>query len=48
LNADGYLYYVTFRKVPVEGFWPDSPGFKTIDEAKASANITVPGDVVWE
>ena len=49
LNAEGHLYYVRFRAMPSDGtFWPDSDGFKTIDEAKARAAEMVPSDIAWD
>lgn len=50
LNPEGHLYYVRTR--PGEWsqshpFWPDSPGFQTLDAAKAHAASSVPTGIDW-
>lgn len=50
LNPDGHLYYVRNRPgewSKSQPFWPDSPGFETLDAAKAHAAATVPTDIKW-
>ena len=51
LNADGYLYYVRFKPgqwSKSRAFWPDSPGFHTVEAAKVHAEskspARLPGD----
>jgi hypothetical protein len=51
LNDDGRLYYVLYRPGWSEGqdyFWPDSDGFKRLEDAVASAEARVPGVVTWD
>lgn len=51
LNQDGRLYYVRHRPGWPEGdhhFWPDSPGFLTLEEAVAAAEAAIPGPVSWQ
>jgi hypothetical protein len=51
LNADGYLYYVRHRPGRLnqeDGFWPDSQGFGTPEEAVAAAEAAIPTAVAWE
>jgi hypothetical protein len=51
LNADGRLYYVRHRPGWPDGertFWPDSPGFDTLEEAVAAAESAVPGPNRWQ
>jgi hypothetical protein len=51
LNAHGRLYYL--RHAPGwpdgdRGFWPDSEGFQTLEEAVAAAAAVVPGPITWQ
>jgi hypothetical protein len=51
LNLGGRLYYVRHRPGWPNGeqhFWPDSPGFHTVDEAIAAAESAVPGPIAWQ
>jgi hypothetical protein len=51
LNADGYLYYVRHRPGWLDhedGFWPDSQGFSSPEEAVAAAEAAVPTTVAWK
>jgi hypothetical protein len=50
LNQHGHLFYVRTRPgdwSDSQPFWPDSPGFETLDAAKAHAAATVPTDIKW-
>jgi hypothetical protein len=42
LGPDGVLYYVTFTALL------DSPGFPTVEEAKAHAQTRAPTPIAWE
>lgn len=48
LNPDGCLFYLRFRPAQSHDFWPDSPGFGTVEEAKIAAEERVPGPVTWD
>jgi hypothetical protein len=50
LNSDGHLYYVRFKPgqwSKSQPFWPDSPGFQSLDAAKEHAAAKVPTEIVW-
>ena len=48
LNQDGHLFYLRLRPAAGAGFWPDSPGFSSLEEAKLSAEARVPGPITWQ
>ena len=48
LNDAGKRYYVTFRGVDPGGrFWPDGPGYLTIDDAVRAAEGRTPTPIEW-
>ena len=49
LGPDGVLYYARFKHAldPSEPTWPDTPGCKTIAEAKILAERKVTGGINW-
>ena len=49
LNVEGHLYYVRHKPGWSEGqpFWPDSPGYLTVPEAKAAAEAMLHVAVEW-
>ncbi len=49
LNPDGHAFYVRFKPGWSEGepFWPDSIGYRTVDEAKREAESKIRGVVRW-
>lgn len=50
LNKDGLLYYVIFRacEETATPWWVDSPGFVSIELARAHAQTRVEGQIEWD
>lgn len=47
LNEKGRCYYVLYRDLDLDRFWPDSIGFLSLEEALAEAEAKVPTEVEW-
>ena len=50
-NAHGLLYYLVHRPGWPDGdrgFWPDSRGFQTLEEAVAAAEAVIPTPITWQ
>jgi hypothetical protein len=48
LNEDGVSYYVAFHQPPEDGgFWPNSGGFGTVEEAQRDAERQVLTAIRW-
>jgi hypothetical protein len=49
LGADGVLYYGRFKHAlnPTEPTWPDTPGYRTVEEAMRYAESKVEGGIRW-
>jgi hypothetical protein len=48
LNGDGVLYYVLFRHLNPDRFWPDDGSFRTIEDAQRAAQQRLPTTVRWQ
>lgn len=49
LSNDGFLYYGRFKHAldPSEPTWPDTPGFRTVEEAMRHAESKVLSAINW-
>ena len=47
LNADGFAFYVLFREVDPDRFWPDDGPVPSEDAARRTAERRVPSAIRW-